>query len=75
MINYEEELKKCWLSTKIDGEKKGAALALEPSPEFYSREDEQESKQRKLSFFLQYLTPYKKQLDRKSTRLNSSHSP
>ena len=53
---HEEELKKCWLSTKIDGEKKGAALALEPSPEFYSREDEQESKQRKLSFFLQYLT-------------------
>ncbi|MEQ3235853.1 peptidase domain-containing ABC transporter [Bacteroides cellulosilyticus] len=59
---HEEELKKCWLSTKVDGDEKGAALALEPSPDFYSQEDEPESKQRKLSFFLQYLTPYKKQL-------------
>ena len=54
LITYhEEELKKCWLSTKVDGDEKGAALALEPSPDFYSREDEPESKQRKLSFFLQ----------------------
>lgn len=58
----EEELKKCWLSTKVEGEEKGAALALEPTPDFYSQKDEPESNQRKLSFFLQYLTPYKKQI-------------
>lgn len=33
LISYsEEEFKKCWLSTKVNGEEKGAALALEPGP-------------------------------------------
>lgn len=63
LVTYrEEEFKKCWLSTKDKGEEKGTALALEPSPDFYTQEDEKEDKQRRLSFFLQYLTPYKKQL-------------
>lgn len=59
---HEEEFKKCWLSTKVDGEEKGAALALEPGPEFYEREDEPDSGNRNLRFFLKYLSPYKKQL-------------
>ncbi|WP_455592732.1 peptidase domain-containing ABC transporter [Bacteroides sp.] len=63
LITYhEDEFKKCWLSTKVDGEEKGAALALEPGPEFYEREDEQDSGGRNLRFFLKYLSPYKKQL-------------
>lgn len=59
---HEEEFKKCWLATKVEGEEKGTALALEPGPEFYEREDEQDSGRRNLRFFLKYLSPYKKQV-------------
>lgn len=63
LISYnEEELKKCWIATKIYGEEKGAALALEPTPEFYEQEDEERTEERNLSFFLRYFSPYKKQL-------------
>lgn len=59
---HEEEFKKCWLATKVEGEEKGTALALEPGPEFYEREEEQDSGERNLRFFLKYLSPYKKQV-------------
>ena len=63
LISYsEEEFKKCWLSTKVNGEEKGAALALEPGPEFQGQGDEEESGSRSLRFFLKYLSPYRKQL-------------
>lgn len=64
LVTYgDEEMKKCWLATKVDGEEKGAALALEPSPDFYTREDEQESERKSgLGFFFRYLFPYKKEL-------------
>lgn len=63
LVTYrEEEFKKCWLATKVEGEEKGTALALEPGPEFYERDDEQDSGERNLRFFLKYLSPYKKQV-------------
>lgn len=63
LVTYrEEEFKKCWLATKVEGEEKGTVLALEPGPEFYEREDEQASGRRNLRFFLKYLSPYKKQV-------------
>lgn len=64
LVTYgDEEMKKCWLATKVDGEEKGASLALEPSPDFYTREDEQESERKNgLGFFFRYLFPYKKEL-------------
>ena len=63
LVTYNEtEFKSCWLSTKNDGEERGILLALEPGPDFYDKEDEGEKKERKLSFFIKYLTPYKKQL-------------
>lgn len=63
LVTYREhELKKCWLSTKVDGEEKGAALTLYPTPDFYGMEDEKREGERSLSFFLKYLPPYKKQL-------------
>lgn len=58
----EEELKKCWLATKTDEIEQGTALALEPGPDFYNYDGETEQKGRSLSFFLRYLTPYKKEL-------------
>lgn len=63
LITYREnEFKKCWLATKVDGEEKGTALALETGPQFYDGEDETESGNRSLRFFMKYLSPYKKQL-------------
>lgn len=63
LITYgEEEFKRCWLATKTGGEDKGSALLLDPTPDFYAAEDEKREGERSLSFFLKYLTPYKKQL-------------
>ena len=59
---HEAEFKKCWLSTKKENEDKGAALLLQPGPEFYDCEDEKENRNRSLRYFLRYLTPYKSQL-------------
>lgn len=59
-IRYtKEEFIRCWLSTKKEGEEKGIALLLEPTPDFYASEDEKTDKTR-FSFILQYLRPYKK---------------
>lgn len=62
VIYQEGEFKKCWLSTKMEGEEKGAALVLDPTPDFYDAEDERRVGERSLTFFLKYLIPYKKQL-------------
>ena len=63
LVTYDEaDFKKCWLSTKQENEDKGAALLLQPGPEFYDREDEKENRNRSLRYFLRYLTPYKSEL-------------
>ena len=63
VIYTEQEMKKCWLVTRTEGEEKGTALALEPAPEFYEREDEKEKDgKNSLSFFFKYLLPYKRQI-------------
>ncbi|MDD5569532.1 MAG: peptidase domain-containing ABC transporter [Bacteroidales bacterium] len=54
-----EEFKKCWLSTKAEGEEKGIALLLEPTPDFYKIEDEKKNKS-SFGYLFSYLTPYKK---------------
>jgi ATP-binding cassette, subfamily B, bacterial len=56
------EFSKCWLSTKKENEDKGVALLLAPTPYFHDCEDDEQKKQRNLSFFFRYLTPYKNQL-------------
>jgi ATP-binding cassette subfamily B protein len=61
-IYTEGELKKCWLSTSINGEQAGTVLLLEPTPAFYENEGEKEKSSRNLGFFLRYLFPYKKQI-------------
>jgi ATP-binding cassette subfamily B protein len=53
------EFLNCWLSTKTEGEKEGAALLLEPTPEFYKQEDEEKGKL-KFMYLLGYLRPYQK---------------
>lgn len=58
----ETEIKKCWISTRANGEDCGAALALEPTPDFYSGTDGSNKSQRSLSFFLKYLRPYRREV-------------
>jgi len=63
LLTYaEKEFKKCWLSGVVNNEQIGAALLLEPTPDFYEHEDEKEKASRNLGFFLRYLFPYKKQM-------------
>ncbi len=60
LLTYSEgEFLKCWYSTKSEGVQEGTALLLEPTPEFYRKEDEEK---RKLSFtyLLNYIRPYSK---------------
>jgi len=60
LLNYtKEEFLKSWLSTQAEGEERGIALLLEPTPDFYNFDGEKQDKT-KISFFLRYLTPYRK---------------
>lgn len=56
------EFGRCWFSTLVEGKDTGTALLLEPGPEFGEREEPEDAKTRKLSFFFRYLTPYKREL-------------
>ena len=56
-----EEFCRCWLSSRKEGEDRGVALLLEPTPEFYAAdEDEEENTAFKgFPFLFTYLRPYK----------------
>lgn len=55
-----EEFCNCWLSSRKDEEDTGVALLLEPTPEFYTIEDEGDEVNRKgFSFLYSYLRPYR----------------
>ena len=59
LLKYtEEEFKKNWITTKHEGQEKGVAMLLEPTPYFY--EAKTEIKQSlNLKFLTRYLRPYK----------------
>jgi len=60
LITYTaEEFCNQWISTKRDGEEKGVALLLEPTPAFYEQDDEKHDRSR-FSFIFRYLKPYYK---------------
>ena len=62
LIKYtEDEFRKSWVSTKQDGEEKGIAMFLEPTPYFYEAKVSEKQKI-SLTFLLNYLRPYKKLL-------------
>ena len=58
----EMEFGHCWFSSSVEGKDTGTALLFEPGPEFYKRQDMEELKNRKLSFFFRYLIPYRQEL-------------
>ncbi|WP_042723058.1 cysteine peptidase family C39 domain-containing protein, partial [Flavobacterium sp. B17] len=58
MVRVEKDVfEKCWLST---ANKKGVALLLEPTPDFYRNEEGIEKNKSGFGFLLGYLKPYKK---------------
>lgn len=58
-IKYtKEEFCRCWTSSVDEGEEVGLALLLEPTTDFYDREQEAEKKTG-FSFLFSYLKPYK----------------
>ncbi len=48
-----------WISTVNEGQQEGMALLMEPTPDFFTIDEEKVDKT-KLSFIFQYLRPYKK---------------
>lgn len=60
LITYnKEQFLECWLSTKIEGEREGTVLLLEPTPDFYQQEVHEKGKL-KIVYLLEYLRPYRK---------------
>ena len=62
MTYNEEEFKRCWISSREKGQDTGVALVLEPTPDFYSMEEDRKEAKKKLNFFFRYLSPHKKAL-------------
>ena len=62
LIKYNlEEFKKHWISTQSDGEEKGVAMFLEPTPAFYEKQtDEQPTEERSFKFLFGYIKQYRK---------------
>lgn len=62
LVDYtKEEFLRCWISDNMEGMDVGVALLLEPTPDFYSQEDEKLDKTR-LGYLFSYLRPYRKLL-------------
>lgn len=62
LLKYEEEeLKKCWISTRQGGLEKGIAMLVETTPQFYETEPIRYEKL-SLWYLLRYVRPYKKMI-------------
>jgi len=59
MTYTKKEFLKDWVSTQQDGEKRGLAMLIEPTPDFYAREGEKIHKSN-FKFLFSYLKPQKK---------------
>ncbi|WP_165043893.1 peptidase domain-containing ABC transporter [Dysgonomonas sp. ZJ709] len=56
------EFLKCWISSVTGGEDTGTTLLLEPTPDFYTFDDDLKQTEKGLRYFFSYLRPYKSQL-------------
>jgi len=60
LLKYtEKEFLNCWHSNQKEGIKEGAVLLLEPTAEFYNKEDE-DRENLKFLYLLNYLKPYRR---------------
>ncbi len=62
LLKYtQEEFANHWISTTTNGEEKGIALLLEPTPDFYEQKGENhKEKASKLAFLSKYISRYKR---------------
>jgi len=58
-VYTKEEFLKSWISTRQEGEAKGSALLLQPTPDFLNQEDEP-IKKSGFRYLLRYLAPYRR---------------
>ena len=57
LVYSKAEFLKCWASTDVNGESQGVALMLNPTPDFYAKEDERSDKSN-FQFLFKYLKPH-----------------
>lgn len=63
LVKYtKDEFIRCWLSTRKSGIQEGTALLLEPTPDFYNEDEEEQDTKFKFVYLLRYLKPYRKQV-------------
>lgn len=67
LVKYNlEEFKSHWISTRSNGEEKGIAMFLEPTPAFYSHKEDGEGEKKKnprsFRFLFGYVKKYKRYL-------------
>ena len=61
LLTYsEKEFKEGWISTRINGEEKGIALFIQPTPAFYEQEEKETEEKRSFKFLLGYLRQYRR---------------
>lgn len=56
----EDTFKNAWVSTRSLGEEKGILMALQPTPAFYEKQDEQGKMEKPLRFLWGYVQPHKR---------------
>lgn len=63
LVKYSQnEMARHWIASRLNGYDVGVALSLIPGPDFQSVKDERDKKAHDLSYFLQHILPYKKQI-------------
>lgn len=61
LVTYDDrEFKEHWLSTQSNGEEKGIAMFLQPTPAFYKQQEETTKDKRSFRFLLGYLRQYRR---------------
>lgn len=60
LVVDEDTFKNDWVSTRTYGEEKGILMALQPTPAFYEKMDEQRKMARPVRFLWGYVQPYKR---------------
>ena len=61
LITYsQKEFVEHWVSTRSQGEEKGIAMFIQPTPVFYEQEGEQQKEKRSFKFLFGYLSQYRR---------------
>ncbi len=57
-----EEFEQCWISSRSEEKRTGVALCLEPTPDFYNKDefDDEPTNRKTFTFLFSYLNPYRK---------------